>query len=149
MTGSCLICVLRWSDPYNDILNLSFVYAELFLEATAQTLLNSTVKCFYNLFLCLNFIRPILGEQWLRLLSLYMVSFNWNIQKGFCPSVSVYLDQIPTWIPSTCNTLQLHGFANSVAFLDFDGHTPICFWAGLTVPWGYLLQNQLEVQAPD
>lgn len=30
---------------------LSFVYVEPRLEATAQTLLNSAVKCFYNPFL--------------------------------------------------------------------------------------------------
>lgn len=41
----------------------SFVYVMLVLETTAQTLLHSTVKCFYNLFLRLNFIRSQLSEQ--------------------------------------------------------------------------------------
>lgn len=99
-TPQCNTLLLHWSDP--SFLNLSFVYVEACLEATAQMLLNSTVKCFYNLFLRLNFIGGKLSEQWLPVSNgfVYIWSDPFQIYKQFCSTVSVSLQRhiTPTWV---------------------------------------------------
>lgn len=115
---------------------LSLVYVMLILETTAHALLNSTVKCFYNLFLRLNFIRSQLSEQWpkrsLRNCFFYIWAYSLEIHK----IVSSYCfclcepHAVPSGILST-RTLVVDR-TSRVGFLLFDGHKPISFWVDLT-----------------